>query len=156
MFRREELRRRKPRHVTGFKHGVSGGLPLPEERYVRQRVIALCELIEMLDPAALAPVQKITQPLGVRLHGLGIFEQGFVGKEFLNLIHNWFAIAIAILLNHYAIAHGVKRSLPALQGFDRCFEIRSHGFVFHPVPQVERTRGLFLRTPPRRPKSIGT
>jgi hypothetical protein len=77
-------------------------LTLPEERYVRQQIVALCELIEMLDAATLAPVEKIAQPLGGRLDGLGVFEEGFLGKEFPNLIHDPFAIAIAILLDCYA------------------------------------------------------
>jgi hypothetical protein len=76
-------------------------------------------LIEMLDAATLAPVQKIAQPLGIRLDGLGVFEEGFLGKEFLNLVHNSFAIGIAILLDRYATPHSVKRSLPALHGFNR-------------------------------------
>ena len=58
------------------------------------------------------------------------------------------AIGIAILLDRYATAHSVKRSLPALHGFDRRLEIHSNGFVFHPVPQVERTRDIFLGAPP--------
>jgi hypothetical protein len=35
----------------------------------------------MLDAATLAPVQKIAQALGVRLHRLGVFEEGFLGKK---------------------------------------------------------------------------
>jgi hypothetical protein len=133
--------------ITGFKQSVPGGLALSQEGYVTQQVVALCELIEVLDPAALAPVQKIAQPPGVRLHGLGVFEQGFLGKELLNVVHYSFAIGIAILLDRYATAHGVKSSLPALHGFNRCLEIHSNGFVFRPVPQVERTRNIFLRAP---------
>jgi hypothetical protein len=49
--------------VTGFKQGVLSGLPLPEEGHVRQQVVAPSEMIEMLDAASLAPVQKIAQPL---------------------------------------------------------------------------------------------
>jgi hypothetical protein len=49
---------------------------LPEEGHVRQQVVALCELIEMLDAATLAPVEKIAQALGARLHGLGVFDVG--------------------------------------------------------------------------------
>jgi hypothetical protein len=44
--------------VTGFKQNVPGGLALPEEGHVRQQVVALSELIEMLDAATLAPIQK--------------------------------------------------------------------------------------------------
>src|SRR5580704_7204067 len=102
----------------------------------------------MLDAASLAPVQKIAQPLSVRLHGLEIFEEGFLGEELLDLIQYPFAVGIAVWLDRYATTHSLKRSLPALHGFDRCFEIRSHGFVFHPVTQVERTRDIFLRAPP--------
>jgi hypothetical protein len=61
--------------------------------------------------AALAPIQKIAQTLGVRLHGLGIFEEEFLGKEFLNLIHDPFAISVAIRFDWQAIAHIGKRSL---------------------------------------------
>ena len=78
--------------------------------------------------AALAPIQKIAQPLGVRLHGLGVLEEGFLGKEFLNFIHDPFAIGIAVWLDRYATAHSVKHRLPALHGFDRCFEIHANGF----------------------------
>jgi hypothetical protein len=121
-------------------------------RIRKQQIVALCELIEMLDPAALAPVQKIAQPLGVRLHSFGVFEEGFLGKEFLNLIHDPLAIGIANHRDRYATAHSVQRSLPALHGFDRCLEIHSNGFVFHPVSQVERTRYIFLRAPPPPPQ----
>jgi len=106
--------------------------PLPKEGYVRQQVVALRELIEMLDPAALAPVQEISQPFGVRLHGLGVFEKGFLARELPYLIRHTLAIGIAILLDRYATAHSVERSLPALHGFDRCFEIHANGFVLHP------------------------
>jgi hypothetical protein len=37
----------------------------------------LCELIEMLDAATLAPVKKIAQTLGVRLDGLGVSQHRF-------------------------------------------------------------------------------
>jgi hypothetical protein len=57
-----------------FKQCVHDGFALPEEGHVRQQVVALCELIEMLDTATLAPVEKIAQALGVRLHGLGVFD----------------------------------------------------------------------------------
>lgn len=43
-------------NVTGFKQSVPGGLALPEEGYVRQQVVAVCEWIEALDAATLAPV----------------------------------------------------------------------------------------------------
>jgi hypothetical protein len=51
-------------------------------------------------------------------------------------------------LDCHAIAHSGKRSLLALHGFDRCFEILTYEFVFHPVPQVERTCDLFFGAPP--------
>jgi hypothetical protein len=68
----------------------------------------------MLDPAALAPVQKIAQPLGVRFDGLGVFEEGVFTQELLYLIRHPLTIGIAILLDCYTTAHSVKRSLPAL------------------------------------------
>jgi len=97
----------------------------------------------MLDAATLAPVQEISQTLGVRLHGLGVFEEGLLGKEFLNLVHDPFAIGIAILLDRYTAADGVKRSLLVLHGFNRSFEIHANRFILDPVPQVERTRDIF-------------
>ena len=92
--------------VTGFKFKqcVPADLALPEEGYVRQKIVSVCELIQMLDAATLAPVQKIAQPLGVRLHGLGAFEEGFLAQELLYLIRHPLAIGIAILrdrLPHY-------------------------------------------------------
>ena len=59
-----------------------------EKGYVRQRIVALCELIQMLDAATLTPVQKIAQPLGIRLHGLGIFEEGFLRQELVDFIYH--------------------------------------------------------------------
>jgi len=100
-------------NIARFKQNVPGGLALPKEGNVRQQVVALRELIEPLDAVTLAPVQKIAQPLGIRLHGLGIFEEGFLGKELLDLIHDPLAIWIAVLFDRYATAHSVKRSLPA-------------------------------------------
>ena len=118
--------------VTGVQTECPGGLAQPKEGHVRQQIVAHSELIKMLDAAPPAPVQKIAQPLGIRPHRLGVFEEGFLGKEFLDLIHHPLATGVAILLDRYATAHSVKRSLPALHGFDRRFEIHSDGFVFHP------------------------
>jgi hypothetical protein len=134
--------------VTRFKQRVLGGLALPEEGHVRQQIVAHSDLIEMLDAATFAPVDKIAQPLRVRLDSLVVFEQGFLGKERFDLIHDPLAIGIAVWLDRYAAAHSLKRSLPAQHCFDCCLEIHPYGFVFRPVPQVERTRDLFLGAPP--------
>jgi hypothetical protein len=49
----------KPLCLDRFRHFAINELAgLPEERYVRQQVVGLCELIEMIDAIALAPVQK--------------------------------------------------------------------------------------------------
>src|ERR1700686_4774055 len=74
----------------------------------------------------------------------GSLKEGFLGKELLDLIHNPLPIGIAIRLDCCTTTKSVKRRLPGLHGFDRCFEIRSHGLVLQSVPQVERTRALFL------------
>lgn len=64
----------------------------------------------MLGAVTLAPVQEISQPFGVRRHGLGVFEKGLLAQELPYLIRHAFAIGIAILLGRYATAHSVKRS----------------------------------------------
>jgi hypothetical protein len=44
--------------IAGFKQSVLGGLAVPEEGHVRHEVVALCELVEMLDVATLARVRQ--------------------------------------------------------------------------------------------------
>jgi hypothetical protein len=110
-----------------LKQGFLSCLALPEKRYVGQEVVARRELMEILDAAALAPIQKIAQALCIRFHGLGVFEEGLLDEKLLDLIRHTLAIGIAILLDRYPTAHSVNRSLPALHGFDSYFEI-------HPKP----------------------
>jgi hypothetical protein len=74
-------------------------------------------------------------------------EERFLGQELLDLIYDPFAIGIAIRLDRYATSQSVKGGMPALHGFDRCFEIHGNGFVSQPVPRVERTRDLFVGAP---------
>ena len=100
----EEKQTRRTRGEDPGSNRVSlGGLALPEEGDVGQHVVARSHLIEMLDAAMLALIQKVAQPLGVRLHGLGGFEEGFLGKECLDLIRHTLAIGIAIRFDRHPL-----------------------------------------------------
>jgi hypothetical protein len=69
-------------NVTGLKQSVPGGLALPKEGHVRQQVVALRELIEMLDAVTLAPVQEISQPFLYVFTVLGSLRRDFLARNF--------------------------------------------------------------------------
>jgi len=100
-----------------------------------------------------APIREVFQPLGVRLHRLGVFQQGLLRDEPPDRFDHSDAVGIVVLFHCHTLRQRIEHGLLLSHCFDRRLKLASGVFVATASAGVERS-GIEVGRAPTAPLKV--